>query len=93
MKIIEPRRRHKPRVASVLGGETIPEALIETKVKCPYTLDLVAFTTMVPRKLLMKLEARGKVLEEKPLKEPITYDLAFDNLTKESKGCVHLNME
>ena len=45
--IIEHRRRHKPRVVSVLAGELIPEALMERKVKYSYTLDSEAFTTMV----------------------------------------------
>jgi len=64
-----------------LGGELISEALIERNVKYPYNLDSRAFTTIVPRKLLM-LEARGQVLEEVPLKELITYDLEVEKLTR-----------
>jgi hypothetical protein len=40
----------------------------------------------VARKLLMMLKARGKVLEGVTLKEPITYDLSVDNLTRKSKS-------
>lgn len=65
-----------------MGGELISEALIERNVKYPYNLDSRAFTTIVPRKLLMMLEARGQVLEEVPLKELITYDLEVEKLTR-----------
>jgi hypothetical protein len=38
--------------------------------------------TIVLRKLVMMLCARGRVLEEVPLKEAIRHDLAVDTVTR-----------
>ena len=51
------------------GGRVDSRSPNREKGEIPYTLHSGAFTTMVPRKLLMMLEARGEVLKEVSLKE------------------------